>query len=257
MPPRMTTQSAVWATAAPLEGRTGGQTGRGGGRTKGRSGDHGNGRIDGQGGQVGGQVCSIVNALAGRLLVVYDLVVMTPRALVHTGNKSSGDARSCKALTWGNSQIHTRIREAAVGMSWEDFKTLTREEFFLSNEMQKLETELWNLAMVEAGHAAYTDRFHQLARTLRREEMGENLLRIGIGEMITSELGLEMLLLQLHTLLGERTRVESGLEARGNHQNEIMVVNGGQGCGNNGNQARRKAFMLGAEEAFQDLNIMT
>nr|GFA61204.1 retrotransposon protein, putative, Ty3-gypsy subclass [Tanacetum cinerariifolium] len=30
--------------------------------------------------------------------------------------------------------------------------------------MQKLETELWNHAMVGAGHAAYTDRFHELAR---------------------------------------------------------------------------------------------
>nr|GEX21644.1 reverse transcriptase domain-containing protein [Tanacetum cinerariifolium] len=35
---------------------------------------------------------------------------------------------------------------------------------FLSHEMQKLETMLWNHAMVEAGHAAYTDRFHELAR---------------------------------------------------------------------------------------------
>ncbi|GJZ60137.1 reverse transcriptase domain-containing protein [Tanacetum coccineum] len=51
-----------------------------------------------------------------------------------------------------------------VGMSWEDFKTLIREEFCPSNEMQKLETELWNHAMVRAGHAAYTDRFHELAR---------------------------------------------------------------------------------------------
>ncbi|GKB71576.1 putative reverse transcriptase domain-containing protein, partial [Tanacetum coccineum] len=38
------------------------------------------------------------------------------------------------------------------------------EEFCPSNEMQKLETELWNHAMVEDGHAAYTDRFHELAR---------------------------------------------------------------------------------------------
>nr|GEV04529.1 putative reverse transcriptase domain-containing protein [Tanacetum cinerariifolium] len=29
---------------------------------------------------------------------------------------------------------------------------------------QKLETELWNHATVKAGHAAYTDRFHELAR---------------------------------------------------------------------------------------------
>ncbi|GKB87425.1 hypothetical protein Tco_0959697 [Tanacetum coccineum] len=39
-----------------------------------------------------------------------------------------------KDLTWWNSQIHTRGRETAIGMSWEDFKTLTREEFCLSNE---------------------------------------------------------------------------------------------------------------------------
>nr|GEY06896.1 reverse transcriptase domain-containing protein [Tanacetum cinerariifolium] len=33
--------------------------------------------------------------------------------------------------------------------------------FCHSHEMQKLETELWNHAMVRAGHAAYTDRFHE------------------------------------------------------------------------------------------------
>ncbi|GJY56110.1 putative reverse transcriptase domain-containing protein [Tanacetum coccineum] len=38
------------------------------------------------------------------------------------------------------------------------------EEFCPSYEMQKLETELWNHAMVGASHAAYTDRFHELAR---------------------------------------------------------------------------------------------
>ncbi|GKC21530.1 putative reverse transcriptase domain-containing protein, partial [Tanacetum coccineum] len=50
------------------------------------------------------------------------------------------------------------------GMSWEDFKTLTREDFCPSNEMQKLETELWNHVMVRAGHVMYIDRFHKLAR---------------------------------------------------------------------------------------------
>ncbi|GKB71247.1 reverse transcriptase domain-containing protein, partial [Tanacetum coccineum] len=150
-------------------------------------------------------------------------------------------------------------------MSWEDFKTLTREEFCPSNEIEKLETELWNHAMVRAGHDTYTDRFHKLARlvphlvtpkgmrierymyglapqirgmlaatepktiqkamqiagtltnealrngyikrTVRREEIGENLVRIGIEGMITRELGLEMPLLQPQTLLGEKTWV--------------------------------------------------
>ncbi|GJX36266.1 reverse transcriptase domain-containing protein [Tanacetum coccineum] len=72
-----------------------------------------------------------------------------------------------KALTWWNSQIRTLSRKVAVSMScmsWNDFKFMMIEEFFPSHEMQKLETELWNHAMVEAGHAAYTDRFHELAR---------------------------------------------------------------------------------------------
>ncbi|GKC98356.1 putative reverse transcriptase domain-containing protein [Tanacetum coccineum] len=47
-----------------------------------------------------------------------------------------------KALTWWNSHIHIRSREAAIRMSWEDFKNLIREEFCPFNEMQKLETEL-------------------------------------------------------------------------------------------------------------------
>ncbi|GJS69673.1 reverse transcriptase domain-containing protein [Tanacetum coccineum] len=50
------------------------------------------------------------------------------------------------------------------GMTWEDFKAFMREELCPNNEMQKLETEFWCHAMVRAGHAAYTDRFHELAR---------------------------------------------------------------------------------------------
>ncbi|GKD73920.1 hypothetical protein Tco_1332202 [Tanacetum coccineum] len=37
-------------------------------------------------------------------------------------------------------------------------------EFSPSHEMQKLESKLWNHAMVGAGHAAYIDRFYELAR---------------------------------------------------------------------------------------------
>ncbi|GJT26939.1 putative reverse transcriptase domain-containing protein [Tanacetum coccineum] len=40
--------------------------------------------------------------------------------------------------------------------------------------MQKLETEFWKHAMVEAGHAAYTDRFHELARLVPRLVTPEN-----------------------------------------------------------------------------------
>nr|GEY49440.1 reverse transcriptase domain-containing protein [Tanacetum cinerariifolium] len=69
-----------------------------------------------------------------------------------------------KALTWWNSQIRTLSREVAVSMSRNDFKLMMIEEFCPSHETQKLETKLWNHAMVGAGHAAYTDTFHELAR---------------------------------------------------------------------------------------------
>ncbi|GJT22836.1 putative reverse transcriptase domain-containing protein [Tanacetum coccineum] len=69
-----------------------------------------------------------------------------------------------KALTWWNSQIRMLSREVAISMSWNDFKFMLIQEFCPSHEMQKFESELWNHAMVGAGHAAYTNRFHELAR---------------------------------------------------------------------------------------------
>ncbi|GKE30887.1 hypothetical protein Tco_1446271 [Tanacetum coccineum] len=47
-----------------------------------------------------------------------------------------------------------------------------------------------------------------------------------------------------------------GRENMGNRPNQVAANNGGQGRGNQGNQARGRAFMLGAEEARQDPNIM-
>nr|GEU79468.1 putative reverse transcriptase domain-containing protein [Tanacetum cinerariifolium] len=68
-----------------------------------------------------------------------------------------------KALTWWNSQIRKLSQEVAVSMSWNDFKFMMIQEFCPYHEMRKLESELWNHAMVEAGHAAYADRFHELS----------------------------------------------------------------------------------------------
>ncbi|GKD83513.1 putative reverse transcriptase domain-containing protein [Tanacetum coccineum] len=41
-----------------------------------------------------------------------------------------------------------------------------------------------------------------------------------------------------------------------NRPNQALAIDRGQGCGNNDNQAKERAFMLGAEEARQDLNIV-
>ncbi|GKC13178.1 reverse transcriptase domain-containing protein, partial [Tanacetum coccineum] len=215
-----------------------------------------------------------------------------------------------------NSQIYTRGQEAAVGMSWEDFKTLTREEFCPSNEMQKLETELWNHAMVGAGHAAYTDRFHELARLVphlvtpkgkRIESKDRNVRddnkRTRTGNAFASTTNLvgrentgtvpKCITCSTYHLPGAPCHTCFNYNRPDHFAKNCRVVprnvnpinarnpvaracykcgstdhiksacsrlNQAQrpgGRGNQGNQARGRAFMLGAEEARQDPNIVT
>ncbi|GJR19585.1 putative reverse transcriptase domain-containing protein [Tanacetum coccineum] len=87
-----------------------------------------------------------------------------------------------KSLTWWNSQIRTLSREIVVSMSWNDFKFMMIQEFCPSHEMQKLESGLSNNAMVRVGHAAYTDRFHELARRKREKYEGTSKDKNGIDD---------------------------------------------------------------------------
>ncbi|GJZ10961.1 putative polyprotein [Tanacetum coccineum] len=280
-----------------------------------------------------------------------------------------------KASTWWNSQIRTLSLEVAVSMSWNGFKFMMIEEFCPSHEMQKLETELWNHAMVGAGHAAYTDSVGQPIAESRGGGTGERVGRgrKGRGPMggndehveelngqgndqeeganrnvegvnrgvrgapdfsmiIAQQLFHELARLVPHLVTLESRKIERyvyGLAPQiremvaatepktmqkavqifghfakdcrvvprnvnpvnvrnptparrachkcgsidhlkpaclrlnraqgpgGNRPNQVVANNGGQGRGNQGNQARGRAFMLGAEEARQDLNIVT
>ncbi|GJZ41229.1 putative reverse transcriptase domain-containing protein [Tanacetum coccineum] len=202
-------------------------------------------------------------------------------------------------------------------------------QFCLIHEMQKLETELWNHAMVGASHAAYTDRFYELARlvphlvtpesmkikryvyglapqirgmvaatkpkTIQKavqisgaltdeavrngsikkvEKRGNqgNLTRIIMIGMIIRGLELEMLLLQPQTLnrpghFAKDCRVVPRNVNPVNVRNPTPARGACYECGstdhlkpghrNQGNQARGRAFMMGAEEARQDPNIVT
>nr|GEU42440.1 putative reverse transcriptase domain-containing protein [Tanacetum cinerariifolium] len=53
------------------------------------------------------------------------------------------------------------------------------------------------------------------------------------------------------------TRLNRVQGPEGNHPNQVVDNNEDQGCGNQRNQVRGRAFMLGAEEARQDPNIVT
>ncbi|GJW56466.1 putative reverse transcriptase domain-containing protein [Tanacetum coccineum] len=204
-----------------------------------------------------------------------------------------------KALMWWNSQIRTLSREVIVSMSWNDFKFMMIKEFCPSHEMQNLETELWNHAMVEAGHATYTNRFHELARLVPHLISGaltEKAVRNGsikkvkkrgnVGEpnkngrddnkrtrtrnafaTIANPVGREntgawpkCTTCNSYHAPGGPCRICFNCNRLGSGRsrpNQVVANNAGQGRGNQRNQAMGRAFMLGAEEARQDLNIVT
>ncbi|GKC48688.1 putative reverse transcriptase domain-containing protein [Tanacetum coccineum] len=66
------------------------------------------------------------------------------------------------ALTWWNSYKRTIRIEAAYAMSWTKLTKLMTEVYCPRNEIQKMETELWNLAVKGNDITAYTRRFQEL-----------------------------------------------------------------------------------------------
>ncbi|GJU73739.1 reverse transcriptase domain-containing protein [Tanacetum coccineum] len=52
-----------------------------------------------------------------------------------------------RALTWWNTQVQTRGCEAALRLTWEEFKNLLLKEYYPKSEVQKLESEFWNHTM--------------------------------------------------------------------------------------------------------------
>ncbi|KAJ9566644.1 hypothetical protein OSB04_002610 [Centaurea solstitialis] len=69
-----------------------------------------------------------------------------------------------RALTWWNTQVQTRGRDATGQITWEDFKKMLKEEFCPRSEIQKLEAELWHHEMKGNDVTTYTTRFHELAK---------------------------------------------------------------------------------------------
>ncbi|GJU14589.1 putative reverse transcriptase domain-containing protein [Tanacetum coccineum] len=66
------------------------------------------------------------------------------------------------ALTWWNSHKRTVGTEAAFAMSWRELMKLMAEVYCPRNEIQKIESELWNLTVKNNDLAAYTQRFQEL-----------------------------------------------------------------------------------------------
>ncbi|GJX63574.1 putative reverse transcriptase domain-containing protein [Tanacetum coccineum] len=135
----------------------------------------------------------------------------------------------------------------------------------------KVESELWGIKHGRGCHAAYTDRFHELARLVLHLVTPES--RMIKGHLARDYRGVTR---NINPVNARNPTVRACYEcgsidhvrlacprwnrAQGpeeNRPNQVAANNGGQGHGNQGNQARGRAFMLGAEEARQDPNIVT
>ncbi|GJT90435.1 putative reverse transcriptase domain-containing protein [Tanacetum coccineum] len=66
------------------------------------------------------------------------------------------------ALTWWNSHKRTIGTNAAYALSWRELLKLMTEVYCPRNEIQKMETELWNLSVKNNDMATYTQRFQEL-----------------------------------------------------------------------------------------------
>ncbi|GKD62552.1 putative reverse transcriptase domain-containing protein [Tanacetum coccineum] len=66
------------------------------------------------------------------------------------------------ALTWWNSHKRTIKTDAAYALSWRELLKLMTEVYCPINEIQKMETELWNLSVKNNDMATYTQRFQEL-----------------------------------------------------------------------------------------------
>jgi hypothetical protein len=67
------------------------------------------------------------------------------------------------ALTWWNSQVQILGLETVNAMVWNEFKILLKKEYSPRDQVQKLESEFWNLRMGGSEIEVYTTRFHELA----------------------------------------------------------------------------------------------
>ncbi|GJT16987.1 putative reverse transcriptase domain-containing protein [Tanacetum coccineum] len=66
------------------------------------------------------------------------------------------------ALNWWNAHKRTVGADAAFVMSWRELMKLMTEVYCPRNEIQKMESKLWNLTLKNNDLAAYTQRFQEL-----------------------------------------------------------------------------------------------
>ncbi|XP_022024307.1 uncharacterized protein LOC110924623 [Helianthus annuus] len=73
-----------------------------------------------------------------------------------------------EALSWWNSQVQILGEDAAYGLTWNELNEMLLKEYCPRSEIQKIETDFWNLTVEGLNIRAYTSHFNDLARLVPR-----------------------------------------------------------------------------------------
>ncbi|GKE97828.1 reverse transcriptase domain-containing protein, partial [Tanacetum coccineum] len=176
------------------------------------------------------------------------------------------------ALTWWNSHKRTVGTETAFTMSWRELMKLMTEVYCTRNEIQKMESDLWNLTVKNNDLTAYTQRFQELIMMCTKMvlEEGDQVEKFigGLPYNIQGN-GYAVKNAENKRRLEVNQRDNRGYQPpfkRPNVKGHYMIdcpklkdQNRGNKVGNNKNgvgEARGKAYVLGGGEANLDSNVV-
>ncbi|GJX60164.1 putative reverse transcriptase domain-containing protein [Tanacetum coccineum] len=191
-------------------------------------------------------------------------------------------------VEWPN---QVRGRDAANGMSWNDFKALLVEELCPSNEMEKLELELWNHKMVGGNHCPilHPTRFHEMARGIVKATQPTTIQNVVLRAGILTNKAISCGTLTKGS--EKRKANDEGAKSGGSWKDKKkakrvcyecgspdhlkstcpklgrapgqagnqLAIEGNRGSRNNGNTVRGRAYNVNvnADEASRDPNVVT
>ncbi|GJS89763.1 reverse transcriptase domain-containing protein [Tanacetum coccineum] len=148
-----------------------------------------------------------------------------------------------EALSWWSLFAQPIGIEEAYKITSSKFKKLLIKKYYPRTEIKKMEDKFYNLTVKGNDLKTYIRRFQELAVLCpTMVPNSEKLMEVFIEGLPRSIEG--------NVTASKPQTVTTMTRA-------VAANNGGQGRGNQGNQARGRAFMLGAEEARQDQNIVT
>ncbi|GJY47745.1 hypothetical protein Tco_0436808 [Tanacetum coccineum] len=173
--------------------------------------------------------------------------------------KYASSSLTSKALTWWNNQGHTMVRVGHATYT-DQFHELARlVPHLVTPKTKRIEMYIYGLAL----------KIHEIVAATKPPIIQNAILKAGVltDEAVRSgslrksgeKRGDGGELIKEGNFKGDnkRTRTGKGTLPRiagrgqdgGNNPNQALTIEGGQGRGNNGNLARGRAFVMGAEEA--------